>query len=80
MFYRGWFYVVYMFFFVGLIYLIEQLLGNLYARYVLAYTGTIFFVGMLLGQRSERAWSTHEDREANTMPEAGIRIQEGKES
>ncbi len=53
---RGWFYVTYMIFLVGLIYLVEYFVGNVYARYVLAYTGAIFIIGMLIGQRSEREW------------------------
>ena len=53
---RGWFYVVYMLFFVGMIYAVDLTLGKLYARYVLAFTGTILMIGMLIGQRSERKW------------------------
>jgi len=56
---RGWFYVSYMLFLVGLIYLVEWFMGNIYARYVLAYTGTIFIAGMLIGQKSEREWNLH---------------------
>ncbi len=61
MFSRNWFYVVYMVFFVGIIYLVEWFLGSLYARYVLAFTGTIFMMGMLFGQRTEKRWTDHED-------------------
>lgn len=61
---RGWFYVVYMLFFVGVIYVVDLTLGKLYARYVLAFTGTIFMLGMLFGQRSEKKWV-----EAETSPE-----------
>jgi hypothetical protein len=69
---RGWFYVAYMAFFVGVIYLVEWYLGQLYARYVLAYTGTVFIAGMLLGQKSERAWNKQpEDDPRGIYPGAG---------
>lgn len=58
---RNWFYVSYMVFLVGLIYLVEMFMGNVYARYVLAYTGTIFIAGVLLGQKSERGWNLQQE-------------------
>lgn len=58
---RGWFYVVYMLFLVGLIYVVDLFLGKLYARYVLAFTGIIFMLGMLYGQRTEKKWVSAED-------------------
>jgi hypothetical protein len=65
-----------MVFLVGLIYVVEMFMGNVYARYVLAYTGTIFIAGMLLGQRSERGWSLHEERGSKSIaPRAGQSIQ-----
>ena len=62
---RGWFYVSYMLFLVGLIYLVEWFMGNIYARYVLAYTGTIFIAGMLVGQKSERGWNLQQESDPN---------------
>ncbi len=50
-----------MVFLVGLIYLVEMFMGNVYARYVLAYTGTIFIAGVLLGQKSERGWNLQQE-------------------
>ena len=72
---RGWFYVCYMVFFVGVIYLIGLFLGNVYARYALAYTGTIFIVGMLLGQKSERALDIRKDDPMKIIPQVGKNVQ-----
>ena len=76
---RGWFYVSYMIFFVGVIYLIGLFLGNVYARYALAYTGTIFIAGMLLGQKSERVWDTRQDDPRKATPAVGKNVQGRKE-
>ena len=72
---RGWFYVCYMVFFVGVIYLIGVFLGNVYARYALAYTGTIFIAGMLLGQKSGRALDTRQDDPRKITSEVGKNVQ-----
>lgn len=76
---RGWFYVSYMIFFVGVIYLIGLFLGNVYARYALAYTGTIFIAGMLLGQKSERTLDTRLDDPRKVTPEVGKNVEWRKE-
>ncbi|MGH7275236.1 MAG: hypothetical protein ACREIQ_12370 [Nitrospiria bacterium] len=76
---RGWFYVSYMIFFVGVIYLIGLFLGNVYARYALAYTGTIFIAGMLLGQKSGRAWDIRQDDPRKATPVVGKNVQGRKE-
>ncbi len=73
---RNWFYVSYMVFLVGLIYVVEMFMGNVYARYVLAYTGTIFIAGVLLGQKSERGWSLQQEGDSkNVAPQASKGIQ-----
>jgi hypothetical protein len=65
-----------MVFLVGLVYMVEMFVGNVYARYVLAYTGTIFIVGMLLGQKSEREWNPQQDGSpGNVTPQVGKTIQ-----
>jgi hypothetical protein len=78
---RGWFYVSYMLFLVGLIYVVEWFIGNVYARYVLAYTGTIFIAGMLLGQKSERGWNLEQETHPGVMaPEIAKRVEGRKGS
>ena len=73
---RNWFYVSYMVFLVGLIYVVEMFMGNVYARYVLAYTGTIFIAGMLLGQKSERGWNLQQESDSKGIaPQMGKSIQ-----
>jgi hypothetical protein len=65
-----------MLFLVGLIYLVEWFVGNIYARYVLAYTGTIFIAGMLLGQKSERGWNLQQEGDPNEItPEMGRSVE-----
>jgi hypothetical protein len=73
---RNWFYVSYMVFLVGLIYVVEMFMGNVYARYVLAYTGTIFIAGVLLGQKSERGWNLQQEGDSkNVAPQVSKSIQ-----
>ena len=75
---RAWFYVSYMLFLVGLIYLVDWFMGNIYARYVLAYTGTIFIAGMLLGQKSERGWNLQQESGPNEIPPEMVKSVEGR--
>ena len=77
---RGWFYVSYMIFLVGLIYGVERFIGNIYARYVLAYTGTIFIAGMLVGQKSEWGWNLQQESNPGEMaPEIAKSVEGRKE-
>jgi|GEM_PF-3398625 len=73
---RNWFYVSYLVFLVGLIYLVEMFMGNVYARYVLAYTGTIFIAGVLRGQKSERGWNLQQEGDSKSVaPQVSKSIQ-----
>lgn len=53
---RQIFYIGFFLTILVLVFVVDYLVGQIYARYVIVFTGAVLLLGILVGQRSERNW------------------------
>jgi len=53
---RQIFYIGFFLTILVVVFVVDYLVGQIYARYVIVFTGAVLLLGILVGQRSERNW------------------------